>query len=191
MTYDRRKVGVGGVAELRRRWGGTSLWAPWGLFFIHLTHESGISNYKGMNLGWMNLGWISFLLFFSIKMDDIQSVFFHKAKEWNFITLQNEYKACFWSVCRVWISDKGWMNFEVCFLSIYRVWISNKEWMNFEVCFLYVYRLWISDKGWMNFKLCFLYVYRVWISNKGWMNFKLCFWSVHGGKNIWWKMDDL
>jgi hypothetical protein len=33
-----------------------ALWDPWGLFFIHLTHESGISDYKGMNLGWMNLG---------------------------------------------------------------------------------------------------------------------------------------
>ena len=33
-----------------------SLWDPWGLFFIHLTHESGISDYKGMNSGWMNSG---------------------------------------------------------------------------------------------------------------------------------------
>ena len=33
-----------------------ALWDPWGLFFIHLTHESGISDYKGMNSGWMNLG---------------------------------------------------------------------------------------------------------------------------------------
>jgi RNase H-like domain found in reverse transcriptase len=32
-----------------------ALWDPWGLFFIHLTHESGISNYKGMNSGGMNL----------------------------------------------------------------------------------------------------------------------------------------
>jgi hypothetical protein len=32
-----------------------ALWDPWGLFFIHLTHESGISNYKGMNSGDMNL----------------------------------------------------------------------------------------------------------------------------------------
>jgi hypothetical protein len=29
------------------------LWDPWGLFFNYLSHESGISNNKGMNLGWM------------------------------------------------------------------------------------------------------------------------------------------
>jgi hypothetical protein len=34
----------------------SSLWDPWGLFFIHLTHESEISDLKGMNSGWMNLG---------------------------------------------------------------------------------------------------------------------------------------
>jgi hypothetical protein len=34
---------------------GLTLWDPWGMFFIHLTHESGISNYKDMNLGGMNL----------------------------------------------------------------------------------------------------------------------------------------
>jgi hypothetical protein len=32
-----------------------TLWDPWGLFFIHLTHESGIYNYKGMNSEGMNL----------------------------------------------------------------------------------------------------------------------------------------
>ena len=63
------------------------LWDPWGLFFIHLTHESGISDYKGMNSGWMNLGWIFLYLFLSIKKDDIQCVFFHKIKNGNFITL--------------------------------------------------------------------------------------------------------
>ena len=59
----------------------TMLWDPWGLFFIHLTHKSEMSNYKGINSGWMNLGWISFLLVFSMEIDDIQSVFFHTAKE--------------------------------------------------------------------------------------------------------------
>jgi hypothetical protein len=34
----------------------TALWDPWGLFFIHLTHESGISDHKSMNSGWMKLG---------------------------------------------------------------------------------------------------------------------------------------
>ena len=33
-----------------------TLWDPWGVFFIYLTYEIGISDYKGMNLGWMNLG---------------------------------------------------------------------------------------------------------------------------------------
>ena len=28
----------------------------WGVFFIYLTYEIGISDYKGMNSGWMNLG---------------------------------------------------------------------------------------------------------------------------------------
>ena len=64
-----------------------TLWDPWGLFFIYLTHESGISNYKGMNSGWMNLGWIFLYLFLSIKKDDIQCVFFHKIKDGYFITL--------------------------------------------------------------------------------------------------------
>ena len=29
-----------------------TLWDPWGLFFIHLTHESKISDHKGMNSVW-------------------------------------------------------------------------------------------------------------------------------------------
>ena len=33
-----------------------SLWDPWGVFFIYLTYEIGISDYKGVNSGWMNLG---------------------------------------------------------------------------------------------------------------------------------------
>ena len=36
-----------------------TLWDPWGVFFIYLTYEIGISDYKGMNLGWMNLGWMN------------------------------------------------------------------------------------------------------------------------------------
>ena len=39
----------------RGKWA-IALCDPWGLFFIHLTHESGISYNKGMNSGWMNLG---------------------------------------------------------------------------------------------------------------------------------------
>ena len=35
------------------------LWDPWGVFFIYLTYEIEISDYKGMNLGWMNLGWMN------------------------------------------------------------------------------------------------------------------------------------
>jgi hypothetical protein len=41
-----------------------ALWDPWGLFFIHLTPESEISYYKGMNSGWMKVGW-NFLHCFS------------------------------------------------------------------------------------------------------------------------------
>ena len=33
-----------------------SLWDPWGMFFIHLTYETKISNHKGMISGWMKLG---------------------------------------------------------------------------------------------------------------------------------------
>ena len=44
-----------------------ALWDPWGVFFTRLTYESGISDYKGMNLGHMNLGWIFHYPFFSIK----------------------------------------------------------------------------------------------------------------------------
>ena len=73
----------------------SALWDPWGLFFIHLTHESGISDYKGMNSGWMNLGWNFLHLFLSIKKDDIQFVFFHKIKDGNFITLWNEFQGVF------------------------------------------------------------------------------------------------
>ena len=53
------------------------LWDPWGLFFIYLTYGIGISNHKGMNLGWMNLGWIFIYLFLSIKRDDISRHVFH------------------------------------------------------------------------------------------------------------------
>ena len=48
-----------------------ALWDPWGVFFIYLTYEIEISDYKGMNLGWMNLGWIFIYLFLSLKKDDI------------------------------------------------------------------------------------------------------------------------
>ena len=133
-----------------------SLWDPWGLFFIHLTHESGISNYKGINLGWMNLGGISFLLVFSIKMDDdIQSVFFHTAKEWNFITLQHEIQGMF-LVCLQGMNfqqrmDEFWGVFLVCLQSIN----FQQRMDEFWGMFLSVCRVWISNKGWMNFKLCF------------------------------------
>ena len=117
------------------------LWDPWGLFFIHLTHESEISDLKGMNLGWMNLGWISLYLFLSIKKDEFQGMFFICLQGVNFWQRMDEFKVCFLYVYRVWIFDKEWMNFKVCFSSIYGVWISNKERMNFVVYFSSIYRL--------------------------------------------------
>ena len=63
-----------------------TLWDPWGLFFIHLTHESEISNYEGMNSEGMNLRWIS-----RVWISD---------EGWM------NFEVFFWPVYRVWISNK-------------------------------------------------------------------------------------
>ena len=48
----KNSTGTGERVEQRE----SALWDPLGVFFTYLTYEIGISDYKGMNLGWMNLG---------------------------------------------------------------------------------------------------------------------------------------
>ena len=133
----------------------SSLWDPWGVFFIYLSYEIGISNHKGMNLGWMNLGWNFIYLFLSIKRDDISRHVFHMFAGCEF-TAKNGWilRHVFHMFAGVWISDKEWKNFELCFSSVYGVWISDKEWKNLKACFSYVY-------GGVNFWWILRYVFHM------------------------------
>ena len=90
-------------------------WDPRGVFFIYFMDEIGISDHKGMNLGW-----IFIYLFLSIKKDDISRYVFHMFAGCEFM------------------AKNGWI-FEACFSYVYGVWIYSKKWLNFEVCFSYVY----------------------------------------------------
>ena len=121
-----------------------SLWDPWGVFFIYLTYEIGISDYKGMNSKW-----IFIYLFLSIKKDDISRYVFHifagcefTAKNgWILRHVFHMFAGCEFT------AKNGWI-LKYVFHMFMWVWIYSKEWLNFKACFSYVCRVWIYGKEW-------------------------------------------
>ena len=125
--------------------GSYALWDPWGVFFIYLTYEIGISDYKGINLGWMNLGWIFIYLFLSKKKDDISRYVFHMFAGWEF-TAKNSwilrqvfhmFAGCEFMAKNGWILKHVFHMFAECEFTAKSGWI----WGMFFIC-LQVVNLW-------------------------------------------------
>ena len=143
-----------------------ALWTQWGLFFIPLSHESSISTYKEMNSGWMNFGWNCFRLFLTIKMDDIEQVFFHVEKEGNFITLWNEMQGMFliylWGL-NFWLKD-GWIPRYVfnLFMGL-NFWLKMDEFQGMFLIYLWGLNFWLKMDESQGMFLIYLWDINLWL----------------------------